>query len=369
MAPADSPPNQVEIQANAPFHLDLACEVGVIAPALLQTSKATVSCSAIPDATTNEILESHAPIKLGIPGIPGSDPKVEITTCVKVKTVKRRTIIVNVYPITSAATPNGILTSSPSPNIPQQEMQEMQDYFDRVYLEQTNVKCQIALQPAVVVDWDKSTAANYNNPFVHSSVEPSAGDTYFDLPPNRNGHESSHFLSVDANGNSTFNGSILAANELHLFLMGGCSLIRTIEDIPPSIAPAGTAGGTADVVNDRCFVATSTFSNEYLNKPTNQQMREGIRQRILHTMTHEIGHLIITLGHPDQYNPASEVPGIPFSHNGGPAPLAKDPALHQWRLMVSGPVSKNGFELVLEEWNKIWLEVDRLTNSPAQNGN
>ena len=127
MAPADSPPNQVEIQANAPFHLDLGCEVGVIVPAFLQTSKATISFSAIPDATTNEILESHAPIKLGIPG---SDPKVEITTCVKVKTVKRRTIIVNVYPITSAATPQGNLTSSPSPNILQQEMQ---DYFDRVW--------------------------------------------------------------------------------------------------------------------------------------------------------------------------------------------------------------------------------------------
>gem|GEM_PF-2092271 len=55
-----------------------------------------------------------------------------------------------------------------------------------------------------------------------------------------------------------------------------------------------------DLKNKRCFVATSTFSNEYLNKPTNQQMREGSRQRILHTMTHEIGHLIITLGHPDQ---------------------------------------------------------------------
>jgi hypothetical protein len=355
MAPGDGPPNQVEIEANAPFHVDLTCEVSLIAPTLLQDSKATVSFSAIADPTTNEILESHAPIKLGIPG---SAAEKEITLCVKVKTVKRRTIIVNVYPITSAATPTGILTSSPSPSISQQAMQ---DYFDRIFLEQINVKCQIALKPGVVVDWDKSTAADYNNPFAHPSIEPKVGDTYFDLPPNRNGHESGHFLSVDANGNSTFNGNILPANELHLFLMGGCSLIRTIEDIPPTIAPGGSAGGTADVENDRCFVATSTFKEEELG-----EMFEGVRQRILYTMAHEIGHLIITIGHPDQYNPASEVPGLPFSHNGGPAPLARDPALHQWRLMASGNVSKYGSELVLEEWNQILTKVDRLTNLPAQ---
>ena len=108
-------------------------------------------------------------------------------------------------------------------------------------------------------------------------------------------------------------------------------------------------------------MATSTFKEEELG-----EMFEGVRQRILYTMAHEIGHLIITIGHPDQYNPASEVPGLPFSHNGGPAPLARDPALHQWRLMASGNVSKYGSELVLEEWNQILTKVDRLTNLPAQ---
>ena len=54
MAPGDGPPNQVEIETNAPFHVYLACNVGVIAPTLLQDSTSTVSFSAIADPTTND---------------------------------------------------------------------------------------------------------------------------------------------------------------------------------------------------------------------------------------------------------------------------------------------------------------------------
>jgi hypothetical protein len=164
---------------------------------------------------------------------------VKISTNVRIKSLERRTLKVNVYPITSAVP--GRPDATVSPNFTQQEIQT---YFDRVYLSQANLKCQIVLKPATIITWDNSTEGNYSQPFEDQGDNPKVAST---IP------ESPHSIDVMA----------------------------------------------------------------------------SIRPQILNTMAHEIGHLIITFGHPDQYNPTVNDPNDPLAHGGGPAPLAMDAFLHQ----------------------------------------
>jgi hypothetical protein len=267
----------------------------------------------------------------------------------------------HVYPITSAVP--GRPNASP---VPQLTQAEIQTYFDRVYLSQANLKCQIVLKPATIITWDNSTEGNYSQPFENQAEHPKVDDTFLDITTGVVSPEIAQIVQTDPNGNSIFNGQLLPRNELHLFLMGGCTFIRTIITSPPNNRIVErNARGFADISNGRCFVVASTIPES----PHSIDVMASIRPQILNTMAHEIGHLIITGGHPDQYNPTVIDPNDPLAHGGGPAPLAMDPFLHQRRLMASGLIRNLGRELVLEEWNQIKLSVDDINSKQTSSGN
>ena len=362
LAPGNGIPNRIEIEANAPFGLNLTSSVSTLAPANLINPKATFDLSALLNAN-GEVDENHSDLEIGLidPDPTQAPGDVKISTNVRIKSLERRTLKVNIYPITSAVP--GRPDATVSPNFIQQEIQT---YFDRVYLSQANLKCQIVLKPATIITWDNSTEGNYSQPFENQAEHPKVDDTFLDITTGVVSPEIAQIVQTDPNGNSIFNGQLLPRNELHLFLMGGCTFIRTINTSPPNNRITERHGrGFADISNDRCFVVASTIPES----PHSIDVMASIRPQILNTMAHEIGHLIITFGHPDQYNPTVNDPNDPLAHGGGPAPLAMDAFLHQRRLMASGLIRNLGRELVLEEWNEIRTKVDVLNSLSPQNGN
>lgn len=341
--------NQVEIEANAPFPLDFTCDVATLAPALLQTPKATISVAAT--VANGEINENHAPIKLGIPG---SAPRVEISTCVRAKSVKRREITVNVYPITSS-----VPGRQDFPPLPQLTEQDIQDYLDRVYLPQANLKCQVELHPISVVAWDTTETDDYNFPFNGVASDPEVGDLTLDVGSK---FETPDQTALYANKN-------FAVDEIHLFLVGGCNEIRQLALTAQQQYGLvfGDLVGLALIDDRSCFVAANKI-HPNLTELVSQNIREFAKSNILNTMAHEIGHIIILHGHPDSYDPTNINPDDQYAHNGGVAPLARDPALHERRLMASGLLRKQGIELVLDEWSQIIKRLN-VINPTSNNGN
>jgi hypothetical protein len=315
---------------------------------------ATFDLSALLNAN-GEVDENHSDLEIGLidPDPTQAPGDVKISTNVRIKSLKRRTLTVNVYPITSAVP--GRPDASP---VPQLTQAEIQNYFDRVYLAQANLKCQIVLKPTVVIAWDTTTSGDFTLPFSPLENSPISGDLYFDL---QDGADTPEVTSV-------ISGMTLPNNEIHVFLLGGCDSVRQLTPVATGAIVTSEEGlnGYADIANRRCFVAANKFvPNPHLPP----HLLDIPKKELLNTITHEVGHVLIVHGHPDQYNAGLENPSAPYSHNGGVAPLAMDPFLHQRRLMASGFIRSQGIELVLEEWKQIAIEGDKTNNTPSGNGN
>ena len=374
MAPAGSDETPVEIEANPAFPIVLASDVATIAPNIISNDagtngepsgsiRANFKANAA-DGTTGFVKIRPEDDGIDDPGI----PNILTTTPVSILARKRRTVIVNIRPISSITTGSDAsgapidIETPPSP-IPSQQV--IQEYLDRVFLDQNNVKCQVVLHPTVGRRWDIAKGKvvtddpddiipnTHFNFFALGDTVSTVGDQIFD----KHAQEFEEKAILD--------GFTLESDQVHVFLIGGCEVMRNFTTVgaqPPNqgmrIKVRDSLGGYADFNEKRCFVKgnfSKTVAGGDLPSPS------FVMDTLLEVISHEVGHVLISTGHPDGHDPSlDDGSGNVLIQNGGPAPLANDQSLQRHRLMASGGFSFGDYELVQGEWKRMALRVDQI---------
>lgn len=221
--------------------------------------------------------------------------------------MKRRTLNVMVHPIGS------VITGQPTdgPSVLPTEVQ-LEAYLNRIFEKQINVEINLTILPQRDVSWDVATSTSYTgrtftNP-AHASVP---GDRRFDIRGT-----SPEYSAVTSHSQTA---------DIHVYLMGGV-------DTMANIVYSGTSEVLLGEYNLLGF-AEPTLNHAFVHGET------GTVSSVMHTIAHEIGHILVGNGHPDE--------------NSGPAPLGLGIEEDQKRLMCSGfnwnPLNP-GKQLVYAEW-------------------
>lgn len=258
---------------------------------------------------------------------------------VKVKAMKYRNVKVIVHSVTGAeidpATDGFIKLKQPVTVVTKQQIK---DKLYEVFSRQINAWFSDLEIIEHTLDWDVAVTSDWGtpeSPIVGNLIEPynrllDLGNNTEDNPPNQLRPEEAKLLGlIDPSSKA----------DLHVFLVGGCSSIQTHFGAGPYFFPGFDmlAAGRADTQRNVVYIATQSLvgSNAI---PIDEYLT---------TIAHEIGHLFVGIGHPDQGE--------------GVAPLAG--TAHVERLMFSnidGKVHASTLDenlLVKAEWDKAeqWL--------------
>lgn len=245
----------------------------------------------------------------------------EVTLQIGVKSMKKRLVKVAVHRIKAKASAS--ITLMPTEAQIEQEL-------DRVYGWQINAYFDVDYKDEKVVDFDIADASMWpsvTNYPRNIPLEDHDGrlETF---PPNDTGPEVAEIASHK-----------LVNYDINVFVIGGASPFE-----PCSInGNAMNFGG-----EDNYFVGVSYLNEAFCIVDGNRKYLSGTHQGtvagVVNTITHEIGHIMIGKGHPDQ--------------GGGPAPLDSS-ALHPRRVMCSGSArAPDGRLLLKAEWDaaESWLK-------------
>jgi len=221
--------------------------------------------------------------------------------------MKRRSLNVVVHPIGSVIT--GQPTDGPSV-LPTQV--QLEAYLNRIFEKQLNAEINLTILPQRDVAWDVATSTSYTGRTFTDPAQASVpGDRRFDIR--------SAAPEYDAVTNHSETGNI------HIYLMGG------VDDMTEIVYGDLTQVSVADY--NVLGYAEPAFNHAFVNG------EKGTVASVMHLIAHEIGHVLVGMGHPDL--------------NGGPAPLGLGLEESRKRLMCSGEnwdLLNPGRQLVYGEW-------------------
>ena len=245
-----------------------------------------------------------------------------------VKVMKRRVVKATIHLVAS-------LVDGKAPNPPNviPNQLEMKKYLDDIYGPQVNATFDLQVKPMVNLKWDIATSEDFgvSDPNDLDNVKP--------------GNEMLEFVGGEA---LTLEEAIIDSTlrdnavDINIYVLGGAAMygVRERNGKLQKSTPLGAYGyatrsknvvfidGDIDLSWDRFYHRDSTAENK-------------------HCIAHEIGHLIINYGHPDEGGGPAPLPGLPVS-------------AYPDRLMTGGEKIKrpdHGKLLVKGEWDaaEVWF--------------
>ncbi|MEO5913882.1 MAG: hypothetical protein ABIS50_06590 [Luteolibacter sp.] len=313
MAPSGNDPNgspcsnemKFKIPFNSPLGMEISYPSGGSVPAT--PTPGTVTLGVDPptcgwhgsSATTTE---TPAPVwKIGSPG----ETKIAATLPIGVKTMKRRTVKVAVWPINRPGRA-AFFTDAAAKDAYEAKIQNT---LDQIFAYQINAWSDVDVQD--------------ERPFEHANT-----GSAFTI---KHGPQEKAMINTYRTNTADINVYVIKDS----FYRTGDPAIPTTYNIAGSSYPVDdTTSGTYA----NCAVVTLNSDDP------------------LHNMAHEIGHLIVGPGHPDLYDPL-----MPLA--GGVAPLQHlTETAHLKRIMFSEENVIRGSQLVKSEWDKAETWLSERTN-------
>jgi hypothetical protein len=253
-----------------------------------------------------------------------------INSPIGIKIMKHRTVNVTIHPVAWQDTNDSTKTIVPS-QMP--TLAEISAYLNKIYEKQINAHIEVTIKPLIALDYSKMNAADMQPNNFAPSGGPVLGDKRFDVPVEALFAEQ---LACTALKDLTadINVYVMGAEDMKAWYYDGRNLNRWnsfyIFGVAwPSSNEAWVDGTLQTAINGTNL---NTFT------PATKKMI------VLNTIAHEMGHVIVGLGHPDQGK--------------GPCPLAG--TFHLERLMVSGGTHDYSLQsrLVKGEWDEAekWLK-------------
>ena len=236
---------------------------------------------------------------------------VSQSTPIGVKVMKSRTIKVNVFEVTKKDPGGNDTLDNPPSAVPTN--QALTDWLNRIFVPQLNATVEITTFPTRLrLNWDTATA--------NGTLDVSGGDIH--------SAEQAAILTAIPVGTPVPNVTV--------FLLGGDNMIK-----------AGThnAFGLANRDKRTCWVIAENLSG---------RQTADVAQAI----AHEIGHVIVGYGHPDENTGPARLPGTN----------------HKQRLMRSGDTAGGtirtghppGYLLVKQEWDEAEAWMASKVDTPQQ---
>jgi hypothetical protein len=245
----------------------------------------------------------------------------EVTLQIGVKSMKKRTVSVAIHPVASVVKDRD---NDPPNLLPTKE--QIKAELDKVYGQQINAYFDVAMLKQEDVAFDVASS-DFGQPLFTLdplSPVPIPGDRVLD---NLN-WVTPEVSSVTKKGDAHY--------DLHVFIIGGGTPIRNFTKEGNVIKATVTSLGEARAGDNYCIVDGDRDGSSV--DPAKRNI-----DAVLDTIAHEIGHLIIMDGHPDEGAGAAPLPGT----------------THSLRLMASGTKrSPNGDLMVKGEWDaaESWLK-------------
>jgi len=243
----------------------------------------------------------------------------EVPLKIGVKSMKKRTVSVAVHRIKAKA--------NTSPKLMPTEAQ-IEDELNRVYGWQINAYFDVDYKDEKVVNFDVADTSKWPTVTNYPDDTPAVGDGLFEtIYPNDDGPE------YEVLEKETLDGY-----DINVLVIGGASPFCTYKITGNTFKLDGEYVGVSYLRPEKpfCIVDGDRLANK---------SHQGTVDGVVDTIVHEIGHIMIGKGHPDQ--------GF------GPAPLwDQSSPLHPRRVMASGTVrSPDGRLLVKTEWDAAenWL--------------
>lgn len=267
---------------------------------------------------------------------------------IAIKAMKRRTVRVTVTPVAVATPHNHPEPYDPSTVLPapqyMPDTERLRRYLNKVYELQINAQIQLTVRQQVTLNFSVMTRESFlpcgNNPDSLPFVGNPDFDCTTETDPEKYSPEELAFAPL-RDPNADINVYVLAGSSINAWTQ--LPRVKTNDILWLGVPAWGIAKrATREVwVDGDWAIADWTGYGE----------GEIIIQQVMHTMAHEMGHVIIGDGHPDD---ADE------GYNGGPAPLLG--TNRRDRLMVAGggPLRAilPGTRLVKGEWDaaEVWLQ-------------
>jgi hypothetical protein len=246
----------------------------------------------------------------------------EVALQIGVKSMKKRTVSVAVHPVASVVEGR----DNDPPNLLPTEAQ-IKAELDKIYGQQINAFFEVSILSQENIAFDVASS-NFGQPLFTLdplSPVPIPGDRVLDN------------LNWTTPEMSLVTGNISADFDLHVFLVGGGTPIRNFTKNGSVIKASGTSLGEARAGENYCVVDGDR------DGPSVDASKRNI-DAVLNTIAHEIGHLIIKDGHPDEDAGAAPLPGTD----------------HARRLMASGTKRAHDGDLMVKgEWDaaEVWLKA------------
>lgn len=245
---------------------------------------------------------------------------------VGIKIMKRRAVKVAIHPIVWQSLADSSITDSPD-YLPSQL--EIESYLNKVYEKQINAKMDVTIKAPRMMNFSNLTGAQLAPPD-QTKTAPALGDKRLDYIVGNPLGEQNQFSSIKDE-----------SADINVYVLGGYGISALLYHSKLERWVAIPAAGIADVQTNQCWI-----DGDLLLSATTPQ---ASKIREMNTIAHEIGHIMLGKGHPDE--------------GGGPAPLAG--TNHIQRLMVSGG-NRGGldleYRLVKGEWDaaEVWLKNRQL---------
>ncbi len=341
MAPAGGPTDEMRfrIPLNPAINLEITSDHATPTPATTSLSDADPGPIVGWAGTGAETIDNITVFKIG------TAPEEEIVELpILVKTMKKRTVKVALHPVASVIAGKADNTPDLLPTKAQLEAK-----LNRIFRDQINVTFDVTPLTVEPIAFDVATATS-NPPFTFNSTTtpiprpaPTAGDGIILF---RN------WLTPEA--------GLIVANrpgdyDIHVFVVGGGSPIycyQVGQNLGMDFESAALGLTNVEAGANYCIVDGDRDAKSYnLNGvPIGPSLLPGQRtlDHVIWTICHEIGHVMLGAGHPDE----SDNPTY-----GGVAPLPGTDRTK--RLMCSGPnANLNSILLVKSEWDKAeeWLK-------------
>jgi hypothetical protein len=298
MAPIAGPPPPADYSNEMKFHIPLNPEAALD----MESDHATPDPATITldngkpavlwrGSGVNETNENTTIFKIG-----EHDDEVDLP--IGVKTMKYRKVKILIHYVTGAKKDPGTGEFiNLKPPVTQITAQQIKDKLYEIYSRQINAWFGNLETVSHIIDWDIGVSADWgtpDHPIQGTQIESfnqvlDMGDNVDDANQPSPRPEESKLLGLGAQRPDA---------DIHVILLGGCFTIQKHIGFVGGLLPVDTMQGRADRDQKLVYLATQTATGQALPQ-----------QEMLFAIAHEIGHVIIGPGHPDQGDGSAPLPG------------------------------------------------------------
>lgn len=297
---------QLDSLAGPMQQYELEVPQGQCVPAAATTRQSQIAISALAGPATVQASENTLGLKLS----DGVHQSQALNSPIGLKTMPKRNITAGLWPVKDAA------GGGPAIGVDEAFRAELEAELDDIFGKQTNVFFDITLGGPVTANWDVAAGASVG--FTPATdIVPGDGIFY-----TTGTSEKLPIITAEGNGELGFDINIYIL-PVHT-LVAGKARVRGLRV---------TAAGQADREERRVWLAGKI------------QTSEALRREVYRTCAHEVGHILIENGHPNENGGAAPLPGVDWKR----------------RLMAGGPTqfhpgvapNKRDKLLVKQEWDAI----------------